>query len=191
MKRTIIVLSIILGASLLVVGGYLWLSREPVPLKFSDQKTGLKLQYSPKLLSKPISEIDRKDNFFLRLENGPKEKTQLLIRASYEEGLTLLTTVTRSELIPLLMSNAQRRLSNTFPGLNIESTRQFEISTGQKAGEVIFTYDSPSKQRIKRRLFIIAKDNNTAIYIAAETTEKEFDGVNKVYFRPIIDSAHF
>lgn len=187
-------LIILVGVIFLLSGGgfvYWYGNREKPVYSFVDAKSGLRLTFSQHLVSETLDERAKKDNFLLRLENGPKEKTDILIRVSYEEGLNVVSSVTKSEIIPLLLGNARKNLPKTFPEFVAESTREFTIGSGQKAGEIVFTYKGPAGQRIKRRLVVVSRDNNTAFYVAAETPEADFTRINKTYFEPIMSSLRF
>lgn len=189
MKKLTLIISICVTI-LLVAGFSLWfVDREPAPNTFHDAKTGLNLQYSADLKQVALTDEQKQDNFVLRLENGAKEKSSILIRVSFEEGLAAITAATKSELIPLLISNAEKTFPSTFPDFNQESSRRFVLSDGRSAGKIIFTYEGPAGQRIKRCLMIIAKDNNMAVYIAAETTEEDYEKVNKAYFETLFSKA--
>lgn len=188
-KKTLLTVSVIAFVSLLSF--LLWYrTRQSVFVSFYDDKTGIHLRWSDRVRSINLTENELSDGFILRLQKGPSEKRDLLIRLSYEQGLRSVTTLTRSDLIPLLMSNAERSLPQKFPDLAIESKRQFDLN-GHKAGEVVFTYTGPAGAKIKRRLIIIDKDGNMAIYLAAEATDKDFADINKAYFDPTINSLRF
>ncbi len=180
----------ILGIVLLSIGGY-WIlqgNKEPKFIDFHDQKTSLNFKYSEKLQTVQLKKEEKKDKFIVRLQNGSKEKSDLLIRVSYEEGLRTVTTLTKAELIPLLLSNAEKSLPQTFPEFQLETKREIEIAN-HESGEMIFTYTGPSKKQVKRRLLIVDKDGSTAIYIAMESATENYETVNSEYFEPLVQSV--
>jgi hypothetical protein len=154
---------------------------------FTNEHSGLKGKYSKELSTTPLTESEKKDNLFLRLENSSKS---VLIRFSYEEGLKPLTTITKTDLITTVLSNTEKLLPKTFPSLKIESKREFDLG-GHRAAEVVFSYQKPGLDKAKRRLVMINKDDNLVVYVAAETDEASYNEVNDKYFTPLINSLSF
>lgn len=191
MKKILIITGIIL-AIIASLGGFWVLQRndKSKQIDFYDQKTSINFKYSEKLQSVDLKDEEKEDKFIVRLQNGPKEKSEILIRGSYEEGLRAVTTLAKTDLIPLLLSNAEKSLPLTFPEFELESKKETTI-VNHKAGEVIFKYTGPTKKQVKRKLLIIDKDGSTAVYLAMETAADDYDHVNSTYFEPIVQSIHF
>jgi hypothetical protein len=62
---------------------------------------------------------------------------------------------------------------------------------GRKAAEVTFTYKkSIAGEMLKQRLLIVMKDDDVAIYVAAQAQEKEFDNLSARLFEPVFHSLN-
>ncbi len=154
---------------------------------FTNEHSGLKGKYSKDLSTTRLTESEKKENLFLRLENSNKS---ILIRFSYEEGLKPLTTITKTDLITTVLSNTEKSLPKTFPKLKIESKREFDLN-GRRSAEIVFNYQKPGLDKAKRRLIMINKDDNLVVYVAAETDEASYGEINDNYFTPLINSLSF
>lgn len=166
-----------------------WLTREPLK-SFRHEPTGITGMYPADLEAKETSQQDREDNFFLRLEGSKGINEDILVRMSYSEGLRTATTLTKTKLIPLVMSDAEKSLPVTFGDIQVDLRRQFAVN-GHEAGEIIFTYKGKTGESVKRRLVMLSKDDDTVIYIAAETTQAEYSKVNAKYFDVLIETLRF
>lgn len=156
---------------------------------FQDPKTGLKLEHPTKLRSPELTQEDTKANIHLRLVEEQGEKP-LLITVRSETGLRVVAAVTKQELLHLLMNNSEKAFPQRFKGFTKVSSRTVELN-GIKAGEIVFTYDVPDGTRAKQRFIIYPKDNNTAVYVAMQAREADFDLANAETFEPIVKSLNF
>lgn len=199
MKRVLGAVAVILCSGFIIIGIVISNRSKPqatqttpkLTTSFQDSGTQLKLDYSSSLQAVQLTDTDKKDKYVLKLENKPiNEATPLLVRITYEDGLRAVVALTKSELIPMLMSNAESSAKKIFKSLTIESSRQFEVA-GHKAGEVIFTYRGQTNQQVKRRLVMIARDDNLVLYLAAESETTEYTRLNTSYFEPLIQSIRF
>lgn len=181
-------------ALLLGISAALWLLKgtdEAPSITFNNEATGLTGQYSSDLEAMSISQQDIEDKFFLRLENrSATAGDELLVRMSYETGLRPLVTLLKTKLIPLLLTNAEKALTTSFDDVKVESRRQYQINS-KEAGEIVFTYRGKTGQKVKRRLIIINKDDDTSVNLAAESAEESFARIDDVYFSPLINSLRF
>ena len=157
---------------------------------YIDQKSGVNINHPVDSKVSSISEEDKKANIILRL-NEKEGETPYLITLRSESGLRAVATLTRSEIIDMLMNNSERALPQRFTGFQKVSSRRYEHN-GRKAGEIIFTYDSPVEgERIKQRFVVLVKDDDTAVYLAMQAREADFDEQNTKIFDPMAESLNF
>lgn len=156
---------------------------------FQEPQTGLKLEYPAQLQKGELTQEDAKSKILLRMTQGEGEKP-LLITVRSETGLRTVTTLTKQELLPLLMSNSEKALPQRFKGYKKVSSRTFDLN-GVKTGEIVFTYDGPGNISNQQRLIIYPKDDNTAVYIAMQAKEADYEQVNRETFESIVNSLKF
>jgi hypothetical protein len=158
---------------------------------FGEPQTGLQLEYPAELEKSALTQDDAKSNITLRLKEKAGQ-TPLLITVRNEAGLRVVVSLTKQELLPLLMGNSERALPQRFKGYSKLSSRTLQLN-GTAAGEIIFTYDSPGGAggRIKQRFLIYPKGDDSAVYVAAQAQEKDFDATNQQYFEPVFKSLSF
>lgn len=105
----------------------------------------------------------------------------LLFSVRKETGLRIVTSITHVELLDGLLSNIEKSFPQKYPDFKKEAVRIVEFN-GHKAAEFYFTYTSPKGVTIKQRFLVVAYDDDTAYYIAAQSEEKNFADLNRVYF---------
>jgi hypothetical protein len=181
---TIFIPVIILGFS---IGGILaWQKAQWVPLKIDEINLSLFVHKSFKPSN--LSTEDKESKVLVRINRV--EEPPFLITLRYEDGLRLVTSLTRQDLIPMLLGNIDKVYPQRFTDYKSLSTRQFE-QDGHKAAEIIFTYDGPAGEKVKQKFLIVDIDGNQVLYIAAQVKEVDFDQVNKRYFDRIFQSLTF
>jgi hypothetical protein len=156
---------------------------------FQEPQTGLKLEHPAELQKAELTQEDAKSKILLRITQGEGEKP-LLITVRSETGLRVVATLTKQELLPLLMNNSEKALPQRFKGYKKVSSRTFDLN-GVKAGEIIFTYDGPGNIPNQQRFIIYPKDDNTAVYVAMQAQAADFEEVNRDKFEPIAKSLKF
>ncbi|MEK7460959.1 MAG: hypothetical protein AAB647_01950 [Patescibacteria group bacterium] len=182
---------IIVGLLVIVLGGgatgfILWQKAQWQPVKLDE--VGVTFMAHKLLKPGQLTEDDKKSKILYRVtQNGDKS---LLITARYEDGLRLPTSLTRQELIPMLLTNIDKAYPQRFTGYKAVSTRNFD-QNGHKAAELIFTYDGPAGEKVKQRFLIIDLDGNRALYLAAQAKEADFIALNKKYFNRLFGSFTF
>jgi len=152
---------------------------------YRDSTTGVEIKYSEQTTkAQAISEADRKNNIILRLTEQ-QGQTPVLITLRYESGLRSVATITKGSIIDIIMGNSEKALPQRFRGFRKETSRRYEHN-GRTAGKLIFTYDSPMpNERIKQKLTIFVKDDDTAVYLAMQSKETDFGRVEAETFDPM------
>lgn len=189
---------ILILSALLVVGaggviGFSLMNNDKPPVQVSNEKTasdleqGLSVRYKEPLTEQALSGQDKDDKFIIRLTS---QAPAMIVSVRYEEGLRAASAVTKQETLPMLLGNADKAFPQRYTEYSKKGERQFEIA-GKKAAELIFTYKGPNGDVAKQRLLIIAKDENTAIYIAFQAQETGFEGLNTEYFEPMVQTISF
>lgn len=189
----IVVLIVSLGGVVVYLGG---INKDESPsvlatqVAFHDPKTNVSLSYPEKSSVQALSEQDQKDNFILRL-NQEEGETPFLITLRSESKLRTVASLTKASIIDILMNNSEKALPQRFAGYHKESSRRFDHD-GRDAGEFVFTYDSPvAGERIKQRFVIIVKDDDTAVYLAMQSKEADYDEQNQKIFNSTANSLSF
>jgi hypothetical protein len=159
-------------------------------IEYQDPRTTASIKYPEEAHAQPISEEDKKNNIALRLTER-EGQTPFLVTLRSESGLRAVATLTRASIIDVVMGNSEKALPQRFKGFHKESGRRYEHN-GRNAGEFIFTYDSPvPNERIKQRFVILVKDDDTAVYLAMQAKEADFDEQNQKIFNPMAESLNF
>ena len=157
---------------------------------FIHQETGAALRYPEALVSsKQLSDKDQQEKIVFRatekLQNSP-----FLATLRYEEGLRIAASLAKVDTIELVLDGANKANPVRYPDYKKVSERRFQ-QDGKEAAEIIFTYTGLSKEVVKQRLILIAKDDNTAFYLALQSREDAFDKQNSTIFEIIASSLKF
>lgn len=188
MRLALFVMLVLLGAG--AIFGGLWYSQKSTGWHtFSDPATRVVFEYPPSLVSQPIREADLKDKIIFRASEQAGD-TPVLVTLRYEDGLRVLTNLVQRDLLDILVGNSDTMHPERFPGYQKISQQQFERH-GKKASETIFTYRNPAGERIKQRLLIIVRDDDLAVYLAAQAREVDFDELSRRYFARMFQSLRF
>lgn len=183
-KKIISLLIVVIGAAVLTAGGWwLWQTKQVKMANFISDKASF--NHRADLAVQPLSEQDKKDKYLFRAEQLEKE-LPLLITLRYEEGIKAIANVSKQEPVNLLVDNTRLAYPKRFPGYKEASQRRFEVN-GHKAAEFIFSYQNKG-ETVKQQFWIVIKDDNTALYLAFQTKESDFDKLSKKYLPPIISS---
>lgn len=153
--------------------------------EYADNNTGLVLGYPSSLVAEDLS--GEEEGSLLRLQN---QEGNVRIRVSYEKGLRAISVLTKTDTLPMVLENTEKSLSQTFPDIKTHSTSRFDLK-GKQGGEIVFSYKKPGETEVKRRLVIVSPDEDTVVYIAAETSSNNYDAANEEFFTQIIDSVDF
>jgi hypothetical protein len=89
-----------------------------------------------------------------------------------------------------MMQNVKKQIKGIYPEFKITDEKLVTIN-GFEGGELTFNYTSNGNIKTTQRLLVLIKDSDTAVTIAAQALEEQFDQVNKDYFEQIISSATF
>lgn len=192
-KSTIAAVCILL---LLGLGaGLIWLTQND-PLapnmqasraSIEDAATRLSIRYSEPLKPQHLTAQDKKDKFIFRLTST---NPAMLVSVRYEDGLRTVSTLAKQEPLELLLSNAAKAYPERYPNYKLLSERKLTIDD-RSAAELTFTYHGPSGEVIKQRQLIVTKDETTAYYVSVQSTESNFDNLNKLYFASLLASPRF
>lgn len=137
----------------------------------------------------PAEQINPDLKFVFQARETDEEKP-VTIDLRVETGLRIAVSLTKQEMIPMLLGNSEKSFPSKFPNYTKVAERQFE-QAGKKAAELIFTYTGPSGQKVTQRLLLVAYDGNTALYLAAQARETDFSDLNKRYFDRMFASLKF
>jgi hypothetical protein len=155
---------------------------------FAAPQAGVKLSFpNANLVKLALSEEDKKDKLLLRLANRKGKEKELLVTVRYEDGLRPIATLTKQDLRDILAGNIAKSYPKRFPDFKLQDQRSFELDS-HKAKEIIFTYKGPNGKRVKQRFMFVVRNDDMAVYIAAQSRENDYDRLNKEYFEPVIKS---
>jgi len=156
---------------------------------FSDPTTRIVIEYPPDLINQPITDTDRQDKIIFRGTEKPGDRP-VLITLRYEDGLRVTTELAKKDLLDLLVENSDRAHPDRFPEYQKISERRLDLA-GKKAAEILFTYKRPAGERIKQRFLIVVRDNDLAVYLAAQTQEADFAVLDQKYFDRLFSAVRF
>lgn len=186
-------IALIVTGILIVLGAVsysVWRYQERQWTSFTSEQPKLSFQHPRVFKVEPLpEEKNRRLDFLFRASEG-ELTNPLNVNLRAETGLRLPTSLTKQEMIPMLLGNIEAAYPQRFPDFKKESERTFE-QAGKKAAELLFIYTGPAGESIKQRLFIIAYDGDTALYLAAQSKEADFDELNHKYFNRMFASLKF
>lgn len=196
MKKWLILLA---GVFLIIItGSYILFSKDTQPsvapintTAFHDNTTGVSLKYPEKLEAAALNEQDKKDRILLRLQQSGSIDMPLLVTLRYEDGIRQTANLLKREPLDIILDSIDKSYPQRFPDFQKNDQKRLEIN-GRKAAEVTFTYKRNNVgEKLKQRLLIIMKDDDVAIYLAAQSTEQHFATANQTYFEPMFTSITF
>lgn len=174
-----------------MVGGGYWIWKEQKTPRFYDPDIQVEFKYSSDLIGKrAYDEKDTADKIVYRIKNGEKVDTPILVTVKWEKGLRKVSSVLRYDILDILLDGADKAFAKQYIKYEKKSERKFDWQ-GRKAAEIEFEYLSPLGQFIRQRMMILMKDEDAAVYIAAQTRQKEYDAINKKYFEKIFKTVGF
>lgn len=190
MRRTPLFLIGLAVALASAIGVSWWQYQNRQWTSFEATNPKLRFEYPKAFQLESLPQIKERNLTFLFQANQGQLPTPLNVDLRVETGLRIVTSLTKQEMIPLLLGNADKTHPQRFSNYHKESERTFEHE-GKKAAELYFTYIGPTGEKIKQRLWIIAYDPDTALYLAAQAKESDFDLLNRRYFDRIFNRLQF
>jgi hypothetical protein len=151
------------------------------------QSLNLSFQRPPDLITQALNSDEKESKIAYRGTPRTDSEQPYLVTIRSEDGLKLAISLTKQELVPMVLGNSEKAFPARFPEFTKVSTRQYEID-GHKAGEFIFSYKAPAGSKTKQRFVVIDKDGNTAIYLALQAKETDFSSLDKQIFERLINS---
>lgn len=165
--------------------------REQKTPKFYDPDIQVGFKYSPDLVGqRAYDERDVADKIVYRIKNGEKVDSPILVTVKWETGLRKVSSVLRYDIRDILLDNADKQFAKQYIKYEKKNERKFDWQ-GKKAAEMEFEYLSPLGVFIRQRMMILMRDEDTAVYISAQTRQKEYDAINKKYFEKIFRTIGF
>jgi len=170
---------------------YIFTDRAPKELineqqlsKYEDKEEGIAFSYSSSLTVSPLTEADKKDHIIFRLT---RNKPATIITVKTEKNLQAITTIAKQTPIDLLVNNAEKAFPARYTNYKLLSNKRLKVQE-HDGTELIFTYAGPSGETAKQRLLIVMRNVDTAILLAAQAIEADFQSVDTADFQPLIDS---
>lgn len=154
--------------------------------KFEDEASGAVLSYSPKLAENKVDESDVADKIFFR-QSIVQEEYSALITARWEDGLKIVATTTKQDLVDVLSDSIEKTFPTRYPEFKLISKRVFTYNT-RDAVEAIFTYRGPEGFMIQQRFLGLVRDDDSAVYLQAQAPTDSFDGAEKEIFDDVFTS---
>jgi hypothetical protein len=88
----------------------------------------------------------------------------------------------------MLANNAKSALPIRFPEFSTISEEFIKIND-LATWQITFTYNKPSEDKIKQKFLVVMRnDGDTAVYLAAQTKETDWEGLDSLYFDHIFNS---
>lgn len=156
------------------------------PLSFIDDNTGLRFNYSAPFSSQSLTPEDINDQFIGRLvSNVPA----MIVSIRYEDGLRSVATLANTDPLALVTGNAIKALPSRYTNFVQNSDEPMTISE-KLARQLIFEYVGQNGEPITQQLLIIQSDEDTVIYIAAQSASSDYEN-SRVLFDDINRSIVF
>ena len=179
------------ASALMVLAALAWWRLHPPPpltATFTSSQAGVSLRYSTKLAPAALTATDRRAGLLLRLAPTPRLPQAVQVTLRTETGLRPIVAVAHQNLRDALLTSLAKAYPERFPGYHQLDRRDYQLA-GRDAAQVTFTYTGPSGQLIQQRLLVLARDDNTAVYLAAQATAADFAALNPAYFDPLFASV--
>ncbi len=148
---------------------------------------GFKFSYKEPLKEERLSSQDTEDGFLARLS---AYDPALLLSVRRETGLRTPAQFAKTDVETMLGASIDKSLPDRYPEFTLESSTALEVG-GKRALERVFSYRGPSGARAKQRLTAVLVDDNTALYISFQSTERVYDTVSDDYLKPLLSSVSF
>lgn len=196
-RKKLIIVGSVAGAAIILSLGLLSLKAKPdkqvteqAPRlqTFTSEEYNLQLSYPTTAEQTVLSEEDKKDKVFLRLQQT--SRPPYLITARAETGLRAPSQIARTSVLSLVIEGALASLPGRYTGYNQVLEASTEIN-GQEAHQITFTYQGPSGAVAKQRLILIALDEDTGLYISMQASAADFDLLDEEVFTPLQQSLRF
>ncbi len=152
---------------------------------------GLSVERDVFLVQKSLTPEETQKGKLWEFTQPKTSAQQFLIDADYEQGTSLkkLTAYTKKSLRESVVDNINIQLPQQYPEFKQISQRNLTVN-GVEANETIFEYVNAAI-RVRQRLLLLFKNNDTAIYIRAQAKADEYAGISRHYFEPMLSSAKF
>lgn len=129
-----------------------------------------------------LSEQNKKDRVLLRLQHSSSMELPLLVTFRYEDGIRKTANLLKREPLDIILDSIDKSYPQRFPDFQKIDQERLEIS-GRKAAEVTFTYKrNNAGEKLKQRMLVIMKNDDVAIYLAAQATEHHIFGCQPKLF---------
>lgn len=168
----------------------IWRYQERQWTTFVFDNPKFSFDYPQVLKLEPLPDEEQKSLKVLFRASQGELPDELNVNLRQETGLRLPLTLTKQEMISMLLSNAADSFPQRFPDFKKVAEREF-AHAGKRAAELYFTYTGPAGEKIKQRLLIIAYDGDTALYFATQSKTSDFDELNRKYFDRMFESLGF
>lgn len=153
---------------------------------YNDPHSGIQLVYSEGL-GIAINEEPVEGVTF----NMTKEDPRIQVTSWFEEGDSISNLRIRNrDVTSAIIENSKAQLAQTYRNIEIIEERAFRVN-GLEASEMVFTYTAGDGTVAVQRFFVVLKNANTAVTIAFQTDEPDYEQVNKDYFEQIVGSIKF
>ena len=194
MRRNLLIAAAISLLVIFATGGWLLTRKDkeapPVVFKaqsFEDKAMSLKFQYIQPLSVGMLTEQDKKDKFIARLSST---NPAMLVSVRYEDGLRIVANLAHVDTLDYLLQSADKALPARYKDYRLISDRKLSVGN-KKAAETTFTYTGPNGEKARQRFLTIIKDDNTAIYISAQSSDSDYEAINRDYFDQLFNSISF
>lgn len=196
-KTKLIAILAISAFALLLVGVSRYVFWEDLPfnwIKYTTASPKIAITY-PKAfqvtnLDKGEAESRNRETLFRAVEGERLSETPFVVALSKEVSLRIAASLSRADIVPMLLRNIERAYPQRFPEYLKTSEKTFDYK-GKKAAEIYFTYTSPANELIRQRMMIVGYDGDTALYFTAQARESDFSRLNKKYFDKMFSELDF
>ena len=178
-----------------ILGGYIfWNDFSFNWTKYTVESPRVTINY-PKVFERTYADKDEaesrnRETLFRAVDGGSIKVNPFVVALSKETGLRIAASLSRADIVPMLLRNIERAYPLRFPEFSKLSEKNLELGD-RKAAEIYFTYMGPAGEKIKQRMMIVEYDGDTALYLSAQAKEKDFDGLNRKYFQGMFAKLKF
>ena len=155
---------------------------------YKNDEYGFSFSYPSISKNSELNKDDEAAKILLRLQQQTSPEYLVTVRA--ETGLRLPSSLSRQDSLQLVVSGALAANPRRYTEYKLESDSTILIQN-KPAHVIVFTYKSPAGALVKQQLLLFSNNSNSAVYIAMQFKESDFDTTNKEVFKNIVQSIVF
>lgn len=145
---------------------------------------GMQLTHDANLELSELTATDTKDGIMLRLQ---RQAPATLVTVKLEKGLGTVVSLAKKSPVEVLLENAKRAYPGRYQDFQLHSESRLQVD-GRQAADMVFRYKGPSGDIVRQALRIVEVSSDTAVLVAIQVRDSEFEALYESSIKPTLDS---